>query len=330
MKKIAGLDYIRAISAILVLLYHYTTRYFDSYFGETFESDHVGLWWGCWAVSAFFILSGFLTVYNLKGNMSFWAFLKKRFIRLYPGYFFCVIITTLFTLVFAFEKFIGVFPTVMNFTVIQNLLGIESVDGAYWTLLCEIVFYFVVAFAILIKCEKHLDIISMIWLGIIACFSVVGNLIEIPGAVRSIFGVFVIEKYAHTFIAGISLYYILESGRRKWISIINLAVCILIHFCRFNIMSGVFVVICISMIIIFVKTEFSFKYDKPLIFLAGISFPLYLLHQNIGYIIMYKAYQLGFHYCVGLVAAIVVSLAIAFLVQNYFANPVGKYLKNKL
>ena len=62
MEKNYGLNYIRGIGAILVMLYHYTTRYLDVMYDMGAESSRIGIWWGCWAVSIFFILSGFLTV----------------------------------------------------------------------------------------------------------------------------------------------------------------------------------------------------------------------------------------------------------------------------
>ena len=66
LKKIYGLNYIRGICAILIVLYHYTTRYLDIVYDCGAEKGHIGVWWGCWAVSAFFILSGLLTTLNIK------------------------------------------------------------------------------------------------------------------------------------------------------------------------------------------------------------------------------------------------------------------------
>ncbi len=326
MKKIAGLDYIRSISAILIMLYHYTTRYF----GRGSEDSKIGLWWGCWAVSVFFILSGFLTVYNLKDNMKVSEFLKKRFIRLYPGYFFCVIITTLFTLAFAAEKFIGFFPTLMNFTIIQSVFGFESVDGAYWTLLREIVFYFIIAFVLFIRYERYLDIFCTVWLAVTIVYVVSNKFVAFQPVVKALFAVFVLEEHAHTFIIGVSLCYLLKSGERKIFSYINLIVGMCVHFVRYGLMNALFITVCVLMIVLSVKTGFSFKYDKPLVFLAGISFPLYLLHQNIGYIIIEYISRIGFSYVTGVIVAIIFSILIASVTQYHFANTFGGFLKRRI
>ena len=82
-KNIPALNYIRAISAIMVMLYHYTTRYMMSYLNIPADKNHLGLWYGFWAVYTFFILSGFLTVISTGGDETHpRKFLEKRFFRL--------------------------------------------------------------------------------------------------------------------------------------------------------------------------------------------------------------------------------------------------------
>ena len=149
MKKISGLNYIRAISAVLVILYHYTTRYTQSYHNVTLENT--GLWWGYRAVAVFFGLSGFLTAHNLKATDTVKTFAKKRAIRLYPAYWVSIILTTVVTYLFLRERFIGIPSTIFNFTMLQEFVGIPSVDGAYWTLMHELWFYLITGALIFIN-----------------------------------------------------------------------------------------------------------------------------------------------------------------------------------
>ena len=65
--RIIGLDYIRAISILLIVLYHWTFRYEESI-------GHIDKYpllceWGALAVNTFFIMTAFLTDYrsNLDG-----------------------------------------------------------------------------------------------------------------------------------------------------------------------------------------------------------------------------------------------------------------------
>lgn len=59
MKRNIYLDYLRGLSAIAVMLYHYTTRY-DQLFGHTTDYP-VFFQYGSYGVLVFFLLSGYLT-----------------------------------------------------------------------------------------------------------------------------------------------------------------------------------------------------------------------------------------------------------------------------
>lgn len=68
MKKIYVIDYIRALACFFIMLYHFTTRFYDSYYNMNYQSLHIGVWWGYHAVAIFFVLSGFLTIYRLNDS----------------------------------------------------------------------------------------------------------------------------------------------------------------------------------------------------------------------------------------------------------------------
>lgn len=76
--RIKELDAFRGIAAILVMLYHYTTRYNQS-IGHV-KPYPVNVPWGFMAVSVFFIISGFLTIMNLRENETALTFAYKRVI----------------------------------------------------------------------------------------------------------------------------------------------------------------------------------------------------------------------------------------------------------
>lgn len=62
--KLPELNWIRGVAALLIMLYHYTTRY-QEVLGHN-EGWNVNFFYGCGAVNIFFILSGFLTAMTLK------------------------------------------------------------------------------------------------------------------------------------------------------------------------------------------------------------------------------------------------------------------------
>lgn len=140
--KIVVLDIIRICAAISIMLYHYTQRY-DEIIGHSTPLNFNWKYGGS-AVCIFFFLSGFLAIYHYK-EQTFLTSIKKKWIRLYPTYLACLLISALITFLFLKQRWCGFFPFLINLTMLQSLFGIVSVDGAYWTLWPEIVFYFYVA-----------------------------------------------------------------------------------------------------------------------------------------------------------------------------------------
>ena len=141
--KIPELTWLRGFAAISVVLYHYTTRYYDVY--GVVDKWFVNVSWGCGAVNTFFILSGFLTALTLRKNTSALCFIRKRAVRLYPTYWVCIILTTLAMLFLMPSKVVGLADLAINFTMFQGFVGVKAVDGVYWTVRYELQFYIYVA-----------------------------------------------------------------------------------------------------------------------------------------------------------------------------------------
>ncbi|WP_057832358.1 acyltransferase family protein [Colwellia sp. TT2012] len=142
--RLGYLDSIRGLAALLVVVHH-TFEVFLKYnegaypilsgFNSTVDLGRLG-------VIVFFITSGFVIPWSLKGETpnALKNFAIKRFFRLYPAYWFSIIVATIIGLG------VGVHvdspqQVLVNFTMIHKFLGVESVIGAYWTLHLELVFY---------------------------------------------------------------------------------------------------------------------------------------------------------------------------------------------
>ena len=95
-------------------------------------------------------------------------FVVARFSRLYPAYWFAVIIT--FAVVYSFHlpgREVDIQSALLNLTMIQKWLRVGNVDGVYWTLAVELSFYVVMYFLFITKQIKRIDFISAVWLFII-------------------------------------------------------------------------------------------------------------------------------------------------------------------
>ncbi|MBQ3022804.1 MAG: acyltransferase [Clostridia bacterium] len=328
MEKNYGLNYIRGVGAILIMLYHYTTRYFDSLYNMGAESSHVGVWWGCWAVSVFFILSGFLTVANVNDTLTPKKFAVKRVTRLYPSYWVAIILTTIVTYALNFPFKTDLVSTIFNFTMLQGFVGIPSVDGAYWTLRCELWFYVIITLTLFLK-KRNYTILSTIWLVLIILQDGLFAALGIDGALDTIAKLILLSDWASAFIIGMSFCAIYKN-KKDYLAYVNLLLCFAIEYTQRPLNRFIFTIFIAALIYILIVKRIKFKYDGILNFFASISFPLYLIHQKIGYNIIQKMENRGGGQPFGVALAIGTSIALAYLVHKFVEIPASKRLQTKL
>ena len=89
MKRDIGLDYVRCVLALMILLYHFNTL-FDAHgisgyhqFIYTFANGY----WGAVVVRAFWILSAVCLMKSTERDYNLLQFYKKRVLRLFPVYY---------------------------------------------------------------------------------------------------------------------------------------------------------------------------------------------------------------------------------------------------
>lgn len=329
------LDVIRGFSALLIVLYHYTTRY-------DISIGHIDTWpvsfpWGCYAVYTFFTLSGFLTVYNLNPKDGAGKYLIKRAIRLYPVFWIAIIITTIYMFFLMPERLSPPMTILANFTMVPSLLGFGSVDGVYWTLAKELVFYVTIAALIKTKTIKHLGYLQLPWL-LIVCLATFycNSQINFPAQSLASF-VFIVES-AHSFIFGISVYYLLYSEKKdvRAISCITMLLCVVYSAVVKGMDSTIFFAamgICI-IFCVWLSKKHDVKKSKlwtPITYIAEISYPLYLTHQFIGFaVIQFIENKLGLTNEFFIIIPILHAIILATVIHYCFELPVTRKLSSLL
>ena len=283
------LDVFRGVSALLIVLYHYTTQY-DKSIG------HIGNYaltfpWGCYAVYAFFMLSGFLIVYTYKDTFNIVSFLKKRFLRLYPMFWICMLVTTIYMSFIFPERMPTVKQFLFNLTMFPTLFVSTAIDGVYWTMPKEIIFYIIFAIiAVMGGQEKKKTKWLWLCLGIeLICIAYCFGPFNLPAQWGIIF--LTIPDYLYVFLAGCAVYYLnyIDNLQQKRMMIAFLFICILVckYLCSIN--TFTFFVVSLCILILCSKEKNNKKTEKlkrllvPFIFLSDISYVLYLTHQFIGF-----------------------------------------------
>lgn len=320
------LDYIRAISAVFVMLYHFTTQY-NNTIGHV-ENWNINFPWGAWAVNTFFLLSGYLTLRNYKeGGI---RFLYKRFARLWPAFVVCVLLTSGVMFFLMPDYLRSVKDILLNFTMFPTYLGAKAVDGVYWTLPLEILFYFWIMVFMSKKLRPHLIKCLYGWMLLIVAISLLKYIGYSNLLVKAV-GVLFVAQRGECFMLGcvIALWHKKDSRKHLFPLV---ALCFVNSLINFGVPMTMWT-ICWGVAILAIsqgKIRFanfnSHFVGKTLTFIAGISYPLYLLHQYIGFSIIRLLENAGFtdQWWILVPMAIVVLLATA--VHNWVELPAGYWL----
>jgi Predicted acyltransferases len=140
--RLGFLDFVRGIAAFAVLIQHTGETLWPSINWATHQYVNIGRF----GVVAFFLVSGFIIPFSLERGGSVRRFWIGRFFRLYPLYWVSLgAIVVIYQ--FRHDALTPNFQThtllhaLVNFTMIQELVGIPHAIGLYYTLTVEIVFY---------------------------------------------------------------------------------------------------------------------------------------------------------------------------------------------
>ncbi len=291
-EKIGAINLLRFMAAVGVLLYHYTFMFYQR--GFTYADFGVGRYmfqYGYLGVDLFFIISGFVIALSAEGR-SLGKFLTSRLARLYPIFWVCVTITSL-ALLFGghlIHSHISLGRYLAGMTMIPGLFNQEIVDGSYWSLVIELKFYFFIFILIALGLFKKIEFISRI------------ITIGLAGAV--LFYTLPINWIAN-FMAGIVFYKIYtESITKERFIHLALLLAINIHFVIYQIAdleAGYHVMFNPYIISLHIVTfyllflgislkKIVFRNTKILNVAGLLTYPIYLLHQQLGQI-FFKIYE---------------------------------------
>jgi peptidoglycan/LPS O-acetylase OafA/YrhL len=299
-KRIEALDGFRALAVLLVISFHYFSRWTPPRFSENLYPygdrfagfalfDH-----GYLGVELFFIVSGFVISLTLFASSNWRDFALRRFARLFPSMLLCSALTFAFLAVLPVKYFnlapIDFLPS-LTFTdpyLWKALLGKDCnyIDGAYWSLFVEVRFYFwacLVFFAF--GKERFLGAFSIFFNLALILFAV-GQ--AVPGTFLST----VVEwalfpSFLPWFAAGVGFFFLHRDGRNPLarLLVIESALVVVLSTARSHSSSELpFCLAFYALFTLFVSRPLwlrPFSY-KPVTLVGAASYSLYLLHQNLG------------------------------------------------
>lgn len=146
--RFAYLDALRGFAALAVLYFHSgydalnAGRLDQAWERSVFWVTSYGFDLGKIAVTLFFAVSGFVIPFSLKrdGHKPVKSFIVGRFFRLYPAYWVSILGAILVNY-WMIGTNLSLFTLLSNITMMQGFVGQPSMQGLYWTLQIEIIFY---------------------------------------------------------------------------------------------------------------------------------------------------------------------------------------------
>lgn len=327
-KRITEIDALRGIAALLVVLYHYTFHY-DRRFGHVASDYNTELFsFGHYGVQLFFIISGFVIFMSVSRGRSASDFLIKRAFRLYPAYIAAVVITFIVLSASSIDIQRTIQEMFVNMTMVQEFIGIRNIDGSYWSLRVEFTFYMMMALIILIDKEKVMPVVvTMLSVGMaIQLYSLIMSTDSAQFVER-----FSTANYIQLFVIGIMLHEIWIKGMQlKYGAVIIVAV--MYDFIFEGVVNGLFTVSFISIFALVLNDKLKILNNKLLLYLGNISYPLYLIHQNIGYALIHVMEDYGLTHEIWIIIPVIISVLLAhcilYVVEKPSQNFLFKYYKS--
>jgi peptidoglycan/LPS O-acetylase OafA/YrhL len=296
MKHYGGIDLLRIAAALAVMLYHYAFRGAANGGFTSFQlPDLIPVaQYGYLGVELFFVISGFVITMSSEGQTVF-GFARARFLRIYPTFVIAMTITSLTACAVGGARFhVPFLGWLANLTPFAPIFGRPFVDGVYWSLALEIVFYaWVVLFISLGWFETRRLAIIAAWL----CLSLAVNGLTSSKTLHQLF----LTDFAALFATGM-LYCEMKRHGPSAARYLLLAVAFIMSIegvldraayfrneLHATIEDGILVLAVVAINAVFI-TSLALprlpRLGSLLAVLAAASYPLYLLHENIGFILL--------------------------------------------
>ena len=291
--RVPLLDLLRFLSILGVWAYHYGV---SGPYGMA--ADSIALPWlapvaryGYLGVPTFFIISGFVIAYSAAGRT--WSqFAVARFSRIYPTFVLCMSLTILVTFLTrgsSLEETLVQWAA--NLFLAAPRIGHAYADNAYWSLVLEVAFYAWVTALIAVRVfPQRIDTIVLVWFSI----TLTNELTIDSRWVERVF----LTDYAGFFATGMMIHEIykgrkdllakallvLSSGVAVFNAIHNLGYASHTAGASLGERLTIAAVCLLSVSAILAATRVQrLPCPKLAIALGGITYPFYLLHQQLGY-----------------------------------------------
>jgi peptidoglycan/LPS O-acetylase OafA/YrhL len=309
------------------MAFHYTSK-FDEMFHFTSDAPFY-VPWGYLGVNLFFVISGFVIFMTLERTRVPLDFIVSRASRLFPAYWAAILLTFSITHVLGLPgKEVSWSAAVMNLPMVQLLFSVPLVDSVYWTLLVELLFYGL-AFSLFLTRSMHRVLLA---LGALFCLRLVYwglaefAHVDLPWRVRQL----LILDYIPWFSLGIVAFRLVKDpAAHRNANLFTAALAILVLGLTESILIAMIGIACFLAVWGAAGERLSFLRFPVLVWLGTISYPLYLLHENIGWAILRQLQFHGWTPLPAIAATTVLAIALAAAVSYSIERPAMAWIRGR-
>jgi peptidoglycan/LPS O-acetylase OafA/YrhL len=288
---------------------------------------------GLSSVAGFFMISGFVISMTAEQH-TFWGFARNRAVRIFPTFWLCLALTLGLVPLLGVPAYFPGRQIAFNASMLPSFFFVKSIDDVYWTLEVELSFYCAIAILIAagwLRWTERLVIVGLVlfvavnvafWGGWNPNWPTAMKLILVPLFVSGFY------TQAPLLLAGMLFFRVKQSGFTPT-RIVLLVLCAAGPFLTYLPSDAAIILLIFGLFARVATTGIKILNHGSLKFLGLISYPLYLVHHNIGQALLGDLVQLMPPWLAMIVTAILI-LMLASAIHLVFERPVTRWLKAKL
>ncbi len=324
--RLAEVDALRGVAALAVLLFHYTARFVELY--APAGAPSLAFPHGHYGVNLFFVVSGFVIFMTLERTRTGMDFVVSRFSRLFPVYWAAIALTFAVTSGFGLPgKEVTALQALGNVVMLHGFASIPHVDDVYWTLEVELLFY--VIMLLLFLRSQLARVHQLLWalLALRLAYYLSARLfgIDLPWTLARL----LILTFIPWFALGICIYQA-TLGRstadpRAWRATALAALACLAVVDHWGL--AVLAALLAGLVWAAATGRLPWLAHPVLVFFGTISYPLYLVHENIGWVVQRAVLAQALPFDVSAVVAFGVSVTLAALLTRTVEQPAMRAIR---